>query len=206
MEAWVSLSRLICTVTLARTVTASAPAINTCTCVSGHGGWGKTLWGGGLPSHLTLGGGFACGGPAGVGEGVLGVALRGDGRRGQRGYGGALGRLFLQELLRLAVVQRGAAGLQGHGVRAHAGVKAASRRLDLFQVVPVKLLAGQETHALHDADLLLGVASVHSPLAKRHWSGDSSISPDVLLQCGNGPFISLHTLSSLSSLTIESLP
>lgn len=127
----------------------------------------KHTWGGGeagLPSHFALGGGFARGGPASVGQGVLGVALRGDGRRGQSGYGGALGRLLLQELLGLAVVQRGAAGLQGHGVGAHAGVEAASRRLDLLQVVPVKLLVGQEAHALHDADLLLGVASVHAPL------------------------------------------
>lgn len=43
-------------------------------------------------------------------------------------------------------------------------MQSASRRLDLFKVIPVKLLIGQETHTLHNADLLLGVASVHSTL------------------------------------------
>lgn len=139
------------------------------------------------------------------------MALRGDGRRGQGGYGGALGRLLLQELLRLAVVQRGAAGLQGHGVRAHAGVKAAPRRLDLFQVVPVKLLVGQEAHALHDADLLLGVASVHTPLDPWQKQKPNKKKKKTLVRkflqpaqmfffCGfvlvrNAPFIFLHTLS-----------
>lgn len=56
------------------------------------------------PSHFALGGGLARGGPAGVGQAVLGVTLRGDGGGGQGGYGGAFGRLLLEELLRLAVV------------------------------------------------------------------------------------------------------
>lgn len=92
------------------------------------------------------------------------MTLRGDGWRGQGGYRGAFGRLLLEELLRFAVVQRSTAGLQGHGVCTHAGVQSASRWLDLFKVIPVKLLIGQETHTLHNANLLLGVASVHSTL------------------------------------------
>ena len=35
--------------------------------------------GSGTPSHFTLGGGLAYGGPAGVGQAVLGMTLRGDG-------------------------------------------------------------------------------------------------------------------------------
>lgn len=58
----------------------------------------------GPPSHFALGGGLAYGDPAGVGQAVLGVTLRGDGRRGQGGYGRAFRRLLLEELLRLAVV------------------------------------------------------------------------------------------------------
>ena len=97
-----------------------------------------------LLSHFALGRGFAYGRPPGVGQAVLGVALRGDGGGSQGGYGGALRRLLLEELLRLAVVQRRAAGLEGHRVRAHAGVQAAPRRLDLLQVVvPVQLVVGQ---------------------------------------------------------------
>lgn len=119
-----------------------------------------------LLSHFALRGRLAYGGPAGVGQAVLGVALRGDGRGGQRGYGGALGRLLLEELLGLAVVERRAAGLQGHGVGAYAGVQAAAGRLDLLEVVPVKLVVGQEAHALDDTDLLLRVTSVHAPLGK----------------------------------------
>lgn len=123
-----------------------------------HRGRGRGL------SHFALSGRLAYWGPAGVGQAVLDVALGGHGWGGQGGYGGALGGLLLEELLRLAVVQRGAAGLQGHGVGAHAGVQAASGGLDLFQVVPVKLVVGQEAHSLHDADLLLGVASIDSTL------------------------------------------
>lgn len=58
----------------------------------------------GPPSHFALGGGLAYGDPAGVGQAVLGVTLRGDGRRGQGGYGRAFRRLLLEELLCLAVV------------------------------------------------------------------------------------------------------
>ena len=134
------------------------------------------------PSHLTLCGGFAGdrggggggdGGPAGVRQAVLGVAVqgRGGGRGGggQCADGGALRlRLLLQQLLRLPVVQGGAGGLQGDGVGPHAGVEPAGhpRRLQLLQVLPVELLTGQQTHPFHDADLLLGVAPVHAPLAE----------------------------------------
>ena len=123
----------------------------------------------GPSSHLALRGGLASGGPAGVGQAVLGVAVwRGAAGR-QRADGGALRRLLLQELLRLPVVQRDAAGLQGHGVGAHAGVEpAAPGRPQLLQVVPVQLLAGQQTHALHDADLLTAVAPLHAPLHGAH--------------------------------------
>lgn len=98
---------------------------------------------------------------------MLSVTLWGDGRRSQGGYRGAFRCFLLKKLLRFAVIQRSTTGLQGHSVCTHAGVQAASGRLDLFKVVPVKLLVGQKTHALHNADFFLGVASVHSPLSTK---------------------------------------
>lgn len=92
------------------------------------------------------------------------MALGCDGDGGQRVYGRTLRRLLLEQLLCLAIVQRGAAGLQGHSVRVHARMKTTPRRLQLLQVLPVQLLAGEETHSFHDADLLLGVATVPTPL------------------------------------------
>lgn len=117
-------------------------------------------------SDLALSGGLAIGGPARVGEVGGGVALRGGGGCGVDA--GALRLLLLQQLLGLAVVQRGAAGLQRDGVGAHAGVEpAAAAHLQLLQVLPVELLARQQAHALHDADLFLGVVVVADALWER---------------------------------------
>lgn len=117
-------------------------------------------------SDLTLCGGLAVGGPACVGEVGGGVTLRGGGRCGVDA--GALRLLLLQQLLSLAVVQRGAAGLQRDRVGAHAGVEpAAAAHLQLLQVFPVELLARQQAHALHDADLFLGVVVVADALREK---------------------------------------
>lgn len=89
-------------------------------------------------SHFALRGGFAVWDPAGVG--MCTVSLR------RHGVGGAETRALrlvaLQELLGLAVVQRGGARLERHGVRAHAGVKPRpSTRLQLSEIFPVKIFS-----------------------------------------------------------------
>ena len=134
-------------------------------------------------SDLALCGGLAVGGPARVWEVGGGVALGGGGRGGVNA--GALGLLLLQQLLGLAVVQRGAAGLQGDGVRAHAGVQpAATAHLQLFQVLPVKLLARKQVHALHNADLFLGVVVVAGRLWEKRAREEEEEDEEVRMRQG----------------------
>lgn len=86
----------------------------------------------------------------------------------------ALGLLFLQQLLRLRVVQGARAGLDGHGVCLHAHVipkKAPPGAAQLLEVIPLGIVASQEADALDNLDLLLGVVMVRSTLgwrAERH--------------------------------------
>lgn len=93
----------------------------------------------------------------------------------------ALGLLFLQQLLRLRVVQGARTGLDGHGVCLHAHVipkKAPPGAAQLLEVIPLGIVASQEADALDNLDLLLGVVMVRSTLgwrAERHGQLISSL-------------------------------
>lgn len=93
----------------------------------------------------------------------------------------ALGLLFLQQLLRLRVVQGARAGLDGHGVCLHAHVipkKPPPGAAQLLEVIPLGIVASQEADAFDNLDLLLGVVMVRSTLgwrAERHSQLTSSL-------------------------------
>ena len=86
----------------------------------------------------------------------------------------ALRLLFLQQLLRLHVIQGARAGLDGHGVRLHAHMipkEAPSGAAQLLEVIPLSIVPRQEADPLYNLDLLLGVVMVRSTLgwrAERH--------------------------------------
>lgn len=82
----------------------------------------------------------------------------------------ALRLLSLQQLLRLRVIQRAGAGLDGHRVCLHAHVvpeQAPPGAAQLLEVIPLSIVPSQETDALYDLDLLLGVAMVGPSLEWR---------------------------------------
>lgn len=78
--------------------------------------------------------------------------------------------LFLQQLLRLRVIQGARAGLDGHGVCLHAYMipkKAPPGAAQLLEVIPLSVFPGQEADPLYNLDLLLGVVMVRATLAWR---------------------------------------
>lgn len=78
--------------------------------------------------------------------------------------------LFPQQLLRLRVVQRAGAGLDGHCVCLHAHMipkKASPGAAQLLEVFPLCIIPRQEADSLHDLDLLLGVVMVGPTLGWR---------------------------------------
>lgn len=78
--------------------------------------------------------------------------------------------LFPQQLLRLRVIQRAGAGLDGHCVCLHAHMipkKASPGAAQLLEVFPLRIIPGQEADSLHDLDLLLGAVMVGPTLGWR---------------------------------------